>query len=135
MQVVTIVNLFCVIAGITCMYASTHADAAQAAAKYGLQQQHTSAEPATTNAPSSAVQSAAVDIADTAVHAEVPAGPSVALSNPNKPGADNSAETGAAPVASKLTGQCEMSMSLMVPEPIVDTRAIAGIAYFIYICA
>lgn len=100
------------------MYASTHADAAQAAAKYGLQQQHTSADPAATNAPSSAVQSAAVDIADAAVHAEVPAGPSVALSNSNTPSADNSAETGATPIASKLTGQCLISMpeALLLPE-------------------
>lgn len=83
------------------MYASTHSDAAQTAVKYGITQQE--AASATDKAQSS-VQQNAVDVADTAVHAEVPAGLSVQIAKPQDAGADNSAETGAAPVAEKLTG-------------------------------
>ena len=91
------------------MYASTHSDAAQTAAKYGINQQE--AASATDKADRS-VQQNAVDIADTAVHAEVSAGPSVAIAKPQHAGADNSAETGAAPIAEKLTGLSIASLRL-----------------------
>lgn len=86
------------------MYSSTHADAAQTAAKYGIEQQLGSSTPPATDKAQTTVQQAAVEVADIAVHGEVPAGPSVALSE-SKPGSNaDSAETGAAPVAQKLTG-------------------------------
>lgn len=90
-------------AGITCMYASTHSDAAQTAVKYGIKQQGSASA---TDKAHSSVQQNAVDTADTAVHAEVPAGLSVQIAKPQDAGTDNSnsAETGAAPVAEKLTG-------------------------------
>lgn len=90
-------------AGITCMYSSSHTGAAQTAVEDGSKQQQTLQTPAAT-ATQNIVQEQAVQVADTAVHAEVPAGPSVELSNATHTGPDNSLETGTSSVAPTLKG-------------------------------
>lgn len=74
------------------------------AAKYGIKQ-GSSAGPSTNTEAENAVQQAAVEVADAAVHAEVPAGPNVALAQSAQDMIDNSADTGAAPVANGLSGE------------------------------
>lgn len=91
-------------AGITCLFASSHCNPDEHTAKY-VQGQQAAGTSDSSDQPASEVQNTAIAVADAAVHAEVPAGPSIELAeNTPKDAAELSASGTQQPVADSLSG-------------------------------